>query len=109
MFTTLTITDLIGARKVKRQYDAVISLQDPHCKRGELLRFAKKPAPQHLRLRVHDIEVECEGAPQESHIIEALRFARSLNGTLLVHCHGGVSRSGAMSYALLADMLGPGR
>jgi predicted protein tyrosine phosphatase len=111
MFTALTITDLFGARKLKRRFDAVISLQDPHCKRGELLRFAKRPAPQHLRLRFDDIEVECAGvvAPQESHVAEALAFARSLNGTLLIHCHGGISRSGAMSYALLADLLGPGR
>lgn len=111
MFTALTIMDLLGARKLKRRFDAVISLQDPHCKRGELLRFAKQPAPRHLRLRFDDIEVEGIGvtAPQESHVAVVLAFARSLNGTLLVHCHGGVSRSGAMSYALLADLLGPGR
>ena len=111
MFTTLTITDLLGARKLKRRFDAVISVQDPHCKRGELVRFAKQPAPRHLRLRFDDIEADCAGvvAPQESHVAEALDFARSHNGTLLVHCHGGISRSGAMSYALLADLLGPGR
>jgi predicted protein tyrosine phosphatase len=110
MFTALTITDLLGARKLKRRFEAIISLQDPHCKRGELLRFAKQPAPRHLRLRFDDIEVEGEGvvAPQESHVAEALAFARSLEGTLLVHCHGGISRSGAMSYALLAELLGPG-
>ena len=109
MFTALTITDLPEARKLKRKFDAVMSLQDPRCKRGELLRFAKKPAPLHLRLRFDDIEAECEGAPQEAHVTDALTFARSLGGTLLVHCHGGISRSGAMAYALLADLLGPGR
>lgn len=110
MFTALTITDLFGARKLKRKFDAVISLQDPHCKRGELLRFARHPAPPHLRLRFDDIEAEGIGvvAPQESHVSEALAFARSHSGTLLVHCHGGISRSGAMSYVLLADLLGPG-
>ena len=111
MFTVLTITDLLGARKLKRRFDAVISLQDPHCKRGELLRFAKQPAPRHLRLRFDDIEAEGVDvvAPQEFHLSEALAFARSLDGTLLVHCHGGISRSGAMSYALIADLLGAGR
>ena len=109
MFTSLTITDLPGARKLKRRFDAVLSLQDPRCKRGELLRFAKQPAPRHLRLRFDDIEAECEGAPQESHVIEAFAFARAISGNLLVHCHGGISRSGAMSYALLAELLGPGR
>ncbi|MEZ5834096.1 MAG: hypothetical protein R3D05_23230 [Dongiaceae bacterium] len=39
---------------------------------------------------------------------EALDFARSLDGTLLVHCHGGISRSGAVCYVLLADLLGAG-
>ena len=109
MFSALTITDLLGPRKLKRRFDAVLSLQDTHCKRGELLRFAKQPAPRHLRLRFHDIEVECPGAPQETHVAEALAFARAASGTLLVHCHGGISRSGAMSYALLADLLGPGQ
>jgi predicted protein tyrosine phosphatase len=109
MFTALTITDLLGARKLKRRFDAVLSLQDPHCKRGELLRFAKQPAPRHLRLRFDDIEAECEGAPQELHVAEAFAFARAVSGTLLVHCHAGISRSGAMSYALLAELLGPGR
>lgn len=109
MFAALTITDLPGARKLKRRFDAVLSLQDPHCKGSELLRFAKQPAPRHLRLRFDDIEAECEGAPQESHVVEAFAFARSISGALLVHCHAGISRSGAMSYALLADLLGPGQ
>jgi predicted protein tyrosine phosphatase len=109
MFTSLTVTDLRQARKLKRRFDGVLSLQDPKCKGSELLRFSKHPAPRHLRLRFDDIEAECEYAPQESHVIQALAFARSLDGTLLVHCHAGVSRSGAMAYALLADLLGPGR
>jgi len=109
MFTSLTVTDLPGARKLKRRFDAVMSLQDPRLKRGELLRFAKQPAPRHLRLRFDDIEAESEGAPQEAHVTEAFAFARALEGTLLVHCHAGISRSGAMAYALMAELLGPGR
>jgi predicted protein tyrosine phosphatase len=42
-------------------------------------------------------------------VAEALAFARLQNGALLVHCHAGISRSGAMAYALLAEALGPGR
>jgi predicted protein tyrosine phosphatase len=109
MFTSLTVTDLIGARKLKRRFDAVLTLQDPKLKRGELLRFAKHPAPQHLRLRFDDIEADCHGAPQEAHVVEAFAFARALEGTLLVHCHAGISRSGAMAFALMAEALGPGR
>lgn len=109
MFSSLTVTDLLGARKLKRRFDAVLTLQDPKLKRGELLRFAKQPAPQHLRLRFDDIEADCEGAPQEAHVVEAFAFARAVQGNLLVHCHAGISRSGAMAYALLAEALGPGR
>ena len=109
MFTSLTVTDLLGARKLKRRFDAVLTLQDPKLKRGELLRFAKQPAPQHLRLRFDDIEAECEGAPQEAHVVEAFAFARSVQGNLLVHCHAGISRSGAMAFALMAEAPGPGR
>lgn len=108
MFTSLTVTDLPQARKLKRRFDGVLSLQDPTCKGSELLRFSKQPAPRHLRLRFDDIEAECETAPHELHVAHALAFARCLNGTLLVHCHAGISRSGAMAYALLADLLGPG-
>ena len=109
MFTSLTVTDLIGARKVKRRFDAVLTLQDPKLKRGELLRFAKQPAPQHLRLRFDDIEADCAGAPQEAHVVEAFSFARVVSGALLVHCHAGISRSGARAFALMAEALGPGR
>lgn len=109
MFSSLTVTDLLGARKLKRRFDAVLTMQDPKLKRGELLRFTRRPAPPHLRLRFDDIEVDCASAPQEAHVAEALGFARLQSGTLLVHCHAGISRSGAMAYALLAEALGPGR
>jgi predicted protein tyrosine phosphatase len=109
MFSSLTVTDLLGARKLKRKFDAVLTLQAPRLARGELLRFSKQPAPQHLRLRFDDIEAECEGAPQEAHVVEALAFARTVKGNLLVHCHAGISRSGAMAFALTAEALGPGR
>ncbi|HWA50741.1 MAG TPA: tyrosine protein phosphatase [Dongiaceae bacterium] len=109
MFSSLTVTDLLGARKLKRRFDAVLTLQDPKLKRGELLRFARQPAPLHLRLRFDDIEAECDGAPQEAHVVQAFAFARTVQGNLLVHCHAGISRSGAMAYALMAEALGPGR
>jgi predicted protein tyrosine phosphatase len=109
MFASLTVTDLPGARKLKRSFDAVLTMQDPQLPRGELLRFAKQPAPAHLRLRFDDIEADCAGAPQEAHVAEAFAFARLQEGRLLVHCHAGISRSGAMSFALLAEALGPGR
>lgn len=109
MFSSLTVTDLLGARKLKRRFDAVLTLQDPKLKRGELLRFARQPAPLHLRLRFDDIEADCDGAPQEAHVVQAFAFARTVQGNLLVHCHAGISRSGAMAYALMAEALGPGR
>ena len=47
--------------------------------------------------------------PNETHVRAALTFARECGETsLLIHCHAGVSRSPAITLAILADWLGEG-
>jgi predicted protein tyrosine phosphatase len=70
------------------------------------------PPDRHLRLSVHDIAEPVDGsvAPDESHISDLLRFARSWDRTapFLVHCWAGISRSTAAAYIVLCDLHGPG-
>jgi predicted protein tyrosine phosphatase len=67
---------------------------------------------RHLRLSVHDIVEQIEGAiaPDPSHIREILSFAKDWDRTapFLVHCWAGVSRSTAAAYIVLCDLHGPG-
>ena len=45
--------------------------------------------------------------PQDIHIERALKFAQSIeDGSLLIHCHAGISRSSAIALAIIADKLG---
>lgn len=108
------VTSLSRARKLKRQYDGVLSLHDPTTPGFRRLRFHRDPAPLHLTLLFDDVEDPALSArgwcpPTHDQVLRALEFARALDGNLLVHCHAGVSRSGGLAYAILADTLGPGR
>ena len=48
--------------------------------------------------------------PQKLHIEKALSFADKVgNGTLLIHCHAGISRSSAIALAIITKDLGAGR
>ncbi|HEY0293378.1 MAG TPA: protein-tyrosine phosphatase family protein [Hansschlegelia sp.] len=66
----------------------------------------ERPAPvapiDHLTLTFHDIAEPLEGHvhPSESHIADALAFAASADGPIVVHCYAGISRSTAMAFAI---------
>lgn len=109
MFTTLEVASLTQATRRRHDFDAVLSLMDPDCRSSQRLRFHRPARPAHLTLLFDDLEVEHATAPTAAHVAEALAFARAAHGRLLVHCHAGVSRSGALGYALWADLFGPGR
>ena len=48
--------------------------------------------------------------PQEFDIEKALLFADQVgNGSLLIHCHAGISRSSAIALAIIAKTLGAGK
>ena len=51
--------------------------------------------------------------PNEKHILKALAFAYKIEteaaGSLLIHCHAGISRSSAIALAIIATRLGAGK
>lgn len=70
-----------------------------------------------LTMRFDDIGIPAYGpytGPTMSHVVAALDFARAArdrepDGTLVVHCLQGRSRSTAIALAILADEMEPGR
>lgn len=111
---TVRVSSLSRARKLKRKFAGVLSLHDLDLPASRRLRFHRDPQLPHLTLLFDDCEDPALAergwtlATREQ-VAEGLAFARALEGSLLVHCHAGVSRSGAMALAVLADLLGPGR
>lgn len=107
----VAVGSLAQARKHKRQYDAVITLEDPGCRRSAQLRFYGQPHSPHLVLDFEDVDID-DGwirVASEEQVATALAFAREHSpGSLLIHCYHGVGRSAVIALAVLADRLGPG-
>ena len=63
---------------------------------------------RHLRLDMHDIIEECDGAtaPAEEHVHRLVAFAQGWDGEspLLVHCFAGLSRSTAAAFIALCAL-----
>ena len=104
------------ARRHKRDFGAVLTLEDPGTRFG--LRFHRVPAPAQLILQFIDLD-RAAPAPYDSdprlrlatveQVQLALDFARThAEQDLLVHCVAGVSRSSAIALAIFADRLGAG-
>ena len=108
----VAIGGLAQARKHKRRYDAVITLEDPGCRRPLQLRFHGRPHPPHLVLDFEDVDRDdgCIRVASRDQVARGIAFAGEHRaGSLLVHCYHGVGRSAAVALAVLADRLGPGR
>lgn len=107
----VVVTGLSQARKHKRRFDAVITLEDPACRPGSKLRFYRRPSPAHLVLAFEDVDDDNLGVrvATRDQVADALAFARAhAAGALLVHCFHGVGRSAAVALAILAERTGPG-
>lgn len=107
----LVVASLSQARKHKRRFDAVITLEDPACRPGDRLRFNRRPAPAHMVLAFEDVDDDTLGVrvATREQVADALAFAREhAAGALLVHCFHGVGRSAAIALAILAERAGPG-
>ena len=111
----LAVSSLNWARRHKREFDAVITVEDPDIgSRGYIgsLRFHRKPAPDHLILRFFDLDYPLPAphhqpwmhmATQED-IARAMAFAKH-HDKLLVHCKAGVARSTGVALAILMEQL----
>lgn len=105
------VASLASARRRKRRYDAVLTIEDPGFRNG--LRFHGAPHPSHLVLSFEDVDDDLRPrvASASAEQIEAgLRFGReNAGGSLLVHCKAGIARSTALALAIIADRAGDGR
>ena len=110
MIFSIQICSLEAAREADLSiYDGVITIEDSTIK--DPLRIDPRP-PDQLVLRFDDISVPMDDfiEPQEAHIERALAFADTIGeGSLLIHCHAGISRSSAIALAIIAKRLGPGK
>lgn len=107
----VAVGGLRQARKHKREYDAVITLEDPGCRKPLQLRFTHRPHPAHLVLPFEDVDHDDGRIRVASleQVEKALAFGRDhASGSLLVHCYHGVGRSAATALAIIADRLGAG-
>ena len=98
----LDVRGLPEARQIYRDYDAVISLQDPWAE------VHWESHPKHWIFKVRDIEGEDEHAPSLDLVRQILESDLDGVQRLLVHCHEGFSRSTATAI-LLATKLGARR
>ncbi len=108
----VAVGSLPQARRHKRSYDAVLTIEDPAAARARKLRFSTAPHPPHLVLRFEDVDDEDLGywTASEDDVREALVFAGQHAGdSILVHCFHGVGRSAGIALAILADRMGAGR
>ncbi|MGH7028272.1 tyrosine phosphatase family protein [Brevundimonas sp.] len=107
----IVVGSLSQARKHKRRFDAVITLEDPACRPANRLRFTRRPSPAHLVLAFEDVDDDKIGVrvATREQVAETIAFTRAHQaGSLLVHCFHGVGRSAAVAFAIMADRLGPG-
>lgn len=107
----VVVANLARARRIKRRFDAVITLEDPTCRTSNQLRFHKLPSPAHLILAFEDVDDDNVGirVATRAEVASALNFARmNSSGSLLIHCYHGVGRSAAIALGILADRAGAG-
>ena len=108
----VAVCSLSQAKRHKRRWDAVLTIEDPNARLGDRLRFTTQPAPAHLVLQFEDVDTDAFGyaTATNEQIAQAIAFGRShADKSLLVHCFHGVGRSAAIALAIIADRLGPGR
>ena len=109
-YPSIQICSLEAAREIDHStYDGVITIEDSLV--DEPLRIDQADCPQ-LVLCFDDIASPKDGwiLPDKRHVHSALSFADELRGgSLLIHCHAGISRSSGVALAIIAKGLGPGK
>ena len=106
----IQICSLEAAREADLDiYDGVITIEDTTTE--DPLRISGDN-PRQLVLRFDDISRPIDNfvMPDVKHILSVFNFVKKWEQpSLLIHCHAGMSRSPAISLAVIAEKLGPGR
>ena len=107
----LTISGYAWARRHKRAFTGVLTIEDPGTRFG--IRFHRSPHPEHLILQFVDLDWPLP-APFDraaayhmasvEQIERALNFARQ-HDDLLIHCQVGIARSPAVALGILMERL----
>lgn len=108
----IAVASLKQARRHKRRFDAVITIEDPLAKLKLRLRFHQDPRPQHLILRFEDVDWNDLGLwiASAEDVSKGIEFARlHVHTSVLVHCFHGIGRSAGLGLAILADRMGASR
>ena len=109
-YPSIQICSLENARETDHSiYDGVITIEDSL--EDDPLRINNELCLQ-LVLCFDDISIPVDDyiLPQKKHIEKALDFADSIgNGSLIIHCVAGISRSSAIALAIIAKSLGIGK
>lgn len=108
--TLLTITSLTVAKRHRRNFDAVLTIEDPRTRPNDRLRFNKRPAPDHPVLWFEDLDEGPEHLtlPTLADAETILAFGRKHAQSTIFVTVAGIGRSGAAGLAILADRLEPG-
>lgn len=104
------VADLVGAKRSRRRFSAVISLENVGQPGG--FRVSATGRTDQLILRFADLAEPLAGhrIATRDDLDQIIQFARRVRaGSLLIHCNSGISRSTAGGFAVFADRLGPGR
>lgn len=106
----MQISGLSWALRHKREFDAVLTIEDPgHHSRQ--LRFHRNPHPHHLILQFFDLDYAIPDPyhkpwmtlASRENIAAAIAFGQQ-HANLLIHCRAGVSRSTAVAMTILAAL-----
>lgn len=100
---------LAQAKRHKRKFDGVITIEEPSCRPNMRLRFAQDPGQSHLVLQFEDVDTASLGIriATAEQVCKAIEFARQFVGrSLLMHCFHGVGRSTGIALSILADRIG---
>ena len=110
LYPSIHICSLEAAKEIDHTiYNGVITVEDSF--EEDPLRISMDICPQ-IVLCFDDMSQPVDNyiLPDKKHILEALEFAGKIgNGSLLIHCFAGVSRSSGIALAIIARVLGPGR
>ena len=90
-------------------YDGVITIENTIIENPFRVQLE---CPRQLILRFDDISLPVDDyeEPREIHVHKSLQFAdENKNGSLLIHCHAGISRSSAIALAIISNKLGKGK